>query len=54
MYVHTTQGLLTFLISGILGENRWEICEMTSWMSCWFFIVFLAFMILYDKSMEGT
>lgn len=37
----------TFLMSGILGANRCEICEMTSWMRAWFFIVFLAFMILW-------
>lgn len=48
--MQTTNMLFTFLISGILGENRWEICEMTSWMSCWFFMVFrVAFMILYKK-----
>jgi hypothetical protein len=25
--------MMTFLISGILGVNRWEICEMTSWIN---------------------
>jgi len=36
----------TFLISGTLGAKRCEICKVTSWISAWFFIVFLAFMIL--------
>ena len=36
----------TFLRSGILGENICEIWEITSWIRSWFFILFLAFMIL--------
>ena len=42
----------TFLISGIFGANLCEICEMTSWIKGWFFIVFRAFIIL--KSHEWT
>ena len=40
---------ITFLISGILGAKRWEVCEMTSWIRAWFFIVLRAFMILRKK-----
>ena len=39
----------TFLMSGILGANLCEICEMTSCIKGWFFIVLRAFMMLYDK-----
>ena len=38
----------TFLMSGILGANRCEICEMTSWINAWFFIVLRAFMMLFQ------
>jgi hypothetical protein len=36
----------TFLISGILGVNFGEICEKTSCMRGWFFMVFRTFMML--------
>jgi hypothetical protein len=37
----------TFLISGTFGVKRCEICEATSWMRGWFFIVLRAFIILH-------
>jgi hypothetical protein len=40
--------LFTFLMSGIFGANRCEICDITSWIRGWFFIVLRAFMILKD------
>jgi hypothetical protein len=45
---------LTFLMSGILGANRCEICDMTSWINAWFFIVLRAFMILFQQWMVSN
>lgn len=39
----------TFLMSGILGANLCEICEITSCIKGWFFIVLRAFMMLSGK-----
>ena len=39
----------TFLMSGILGANLCEICEITSCINGWFFIVLRAFMMLCNK-----
>ena len=35
-------------MSGIFGANRCEICEMTSCINAWFFIVLRAFMMLFQ------
>lgn len=46
MYSFSSNTSIAFLMSGILGIKRCEICEMTSWIKVWFDIVFRAFMIL--------
>jgi len=45
---------LTFLMSGIFGVKRCEICVITSWINGWFFIVLRAFMILKVNASAGA
>lgn len=50
MYSFSSSVSIAFLMSGIFGVNRAEICEITSWINAWFFIVLRAFMILFGES----
>jgi len=53
MALTTESTFITFLISGILGAKRCEICEITSWINVWFFIVLRAFIILSERLATG-